>query len=57
MSEKRGRVREGRTGSHVSDLGCIPLGDITVELIGNAKRYTKETKRYKVYRKSRELFC
>ena len=35
-----------RTGSHVSDTGCIPLGEITVERKGIEKRYTKETKRY-----------
>ena len=45
MSEKRGREREGRTLIHVDDTGCIPLGEIAVELRGRAKRYAKETKR------------
>jgi len=49
MSEKRkNREREGRTSIQIGDTGCIPLGEITVELIGSAKRYTKETKRSKV---------
>mgnify|MGYP006135616391 CR=1 FL=1 len=42
---KGGTEREGRTAIHVGDLGCIPLGDITVERRGQLKRYTKETKR------------
>jgi len=38
---------EGRTSSHVSDTGCIPLGEITVERRGRVKRYTKENKKIK----------
>jgi hypothetical protein len=53
MSKKK--VREVRTVWHVSDTGCVPLWEITVELRGRVKRYTKETKRKKVYRKRKKV--
>ena len=62
MSKKRGREREGRTLCQVSDAGCIPLGDITVERRGIFKRYTKELKKQvgkqedkKSYRKRKKV--
>jgi len=57
MSEKkrkREREREGRTLYHVGDAGCIPLGEITVELIGTNKRYIQKKQKDKKLQTKKE---
>ena len=51
---EREREREGRTSSHVGDAGCIPLGEITVELIGTNKRYIQKKQKDKKLQTKKE---